>query len=131
MIKTRIGYFLIFLLLIALGLLSRSHWVPSLIYPYLGDALYAVMIFYLVATLFPLKSSSTFMFSAIIICFTIELTQLYQAEWIRELRLNKLVALILGSGFLWSDLLAYLVGAFGAYGLNRVFILKIKAQYKL
>ena len=130
MVKTRIVYFLTFLLLIAFGLMSRSHWVPSLIYPYLGDALYAMMIFYLVATLFPLKSSATFMFSAIIICFTIELTQLYQAEWIRELRLNKLVGLVLGSGFMWSDLVAYLVGASGAYGLNQVFILKMKAKYQ-
>jgi hypothetical protein len=102
-----------------------------LIYPYLGDALYAMMIFYLVATLFPRKAPLAWMFASIVICFSLELLQLYQAPWIIEFRSNKLVALVLGSGFLWSDLLAYLFGAWVAHGINSLIISKIKLKIEL
>ncbi len=111
----RLKYFFAFIIVIALGLLSRSSFIPKLIYPYLGDALYAVMIFYLVAFLFPQKGLKFYFLSSICICFAIEFSQLYQADWINHLRKHKLIALVLGSGFLWSDLMAYIVGASLAY----------------
>ncbi|WP_373331494.1 hypothetical protein [Salmonirosea aquatica] len=33
---------------IGLGLASRSSFIPSLIYPYLGDGLYALMIYFMI-----------------------------------------------------------------------------------
>jgi hypothetical protein len=44
----------------------------------------------------------------------IELSQLYQADWIVAVRANRLAALVLGHGFLWSDLCCYAVGVTGA-----------------
>ena len=41
---------------------------------------------------------------------TVELSQLYHAPWIDELRQIRLAALLLGQGFLWSDLMCYVVG---------------------
>ena len=43
-------------------------------------------------------------------CFVIELSQLYHAPWIDGLRHTRLGGLILGYGFLWSDLICYAVG---------------------
>jgi len=40
----------------------------------------------------------------------IEMSQLYQAEWINNIRHTTLGGLILGQGFLWSDIVAYTAG---------------------
>ena len=40
----------------------------------------------------------------------IELSQLYHAPWIDSIRHTTLGGLILGFGFLWSDLVCYAVG---------------------
>ncbi len=40
----------------------------------------------------------------------IELSQLYHAPWIDSIRQTTLGGLILGFGFLWSDLACYAVG---------------------
>ena len=40
----------------------------------------------------------------------IELSQLYHAHWIDSIRHTTLGGLILGFGFLWSDLACYAVG---------------------
>ena len=40
----------------------------------------------------------------------IEISQLYHAPWIDSIRATTLGGLILGFGFLWSDLICYTVG---------------------
>jgi len=45
---------------------------------------------------------------------------LYHAPWIDAARATRLGALDLGYGFLWSDLVCYLVGAVGAAILDTV-----------
>ncbi len=55
---------------------------------------------------------------ALLIAFAIEASQLYHAPWIDDLRSIRLVALVLGSGFLYSDLLCYTTGVVIAAGIN-------------
>ena len=43
-------------------------------------------------------------------CYLIEISQLYHATWIDNIRRTTLGGLILGYGFLWSDLVAYSLG---------------------
>ena len=38
------------------------------------------------------------------------MSQLYHAEWIDNIRATTLGGLVLGYGFLWSDLVAYTIG---------------------
>jgi len=47
---------------------------------------------------------------ALTFSFSIEISQLYHALWIDALRANRLGGLILGFGFLWSDLICYTLG---------------------
>ena len=61
---------------------------------------------------------------ALLVCFAIELSQLYHESWIDNIRANRLGGLILGSGFLYSDLLSYSIGVTGAFLLEKTFILK-------
>ena len=113
--RNRFLYFAIILCVIALGLGSRTSCIPDIIYPYLGDFLYAVMMYFISAFLFSKASSKTIAIMAVGICFSIEFIQLYEAPWIHEIRQTRLGALILGSGFLWSDLVCYFFG--GALGV--------------
>lgn len=48
-----------------------------------------------------------------------ELSQLYHAPWIDGLRATRLGGLVLGFGFLWSDLIAHAAGVLGAAVLAR------------
>ncbi|MBE9460734.1 DUF2809 domain-containing protein [Dyadobacter sp. UP-52] len=103
--------------MISFGLLSRkiAYQLPEFINLYLGDSLWALMIFLM--TGFILNKVSTFqaMIIAISFCYLIELSQLYHADWIDNIRSTTLGGLVLGYGFLWSDILAYSIGVgFGA-----------------
>ena len=42
--------------------------------------------------------------------YLIEISQLYHAPWIDAIRATALGGLVLGFGFLWSDILCYTVG---------------------
>ena len=103
-------YAFLALITIALGLLSRLAFIPRFIYPYLGDILYALLIYFLIAFLFARKSATTLALFALSFCVSIELSQLYHTPWIDAIRATKLGGLVLGFGFLWSDLLAYTAG---------------------
>ena len=47
---------------------------------------------------------------SLILAFAVEVSQLYHAPWIDSIRNTTLGGLVLGFGFLWSDLVCYLVG---------------------
>jgi glycopeptide antibiotics resistance protein len=115
--RNRIVYALIILIVVILGLASRrySENLPEFIATYAGDTLWTLMIFLLIGFLFPSQSTLKVAAIALLFSFCIELSQLYHAPWIDEIRQNRLAALVLGRGFLWSDLLCYSVGvAIGA-----------------
>ena len=116
--RTRTLYFFLIIITIALGLFSRSTFIPLLIYPYLGDALYAVMIYFIVTFIAPKTSFHKTSIISILICYTIEFSQLYQAPWISELRHYTLVKLVLGQGFLWTDLVSYLLGTILGFSID-------------
>jgi uncharacterized protein YebE (UPF0316 family) len=68
------------------------------------------MIFIAVGFIFKDKKTSYVAFLGICFCYLIEISQLYHAFWIDSIRRTTLGGLVLGYGFLWSDLLAYAIG---------------------
>lgn len=110
--RNRLVYLLSTLGVILLGLGSRkfSYYLPQLINTYLGDALWAMMIYLMWATVFKSKTILTISVASLLFCFSIELSQLYHALWIDSIRSTTLGGLVLGFGFLWSDILAYTIG---------------------
>ena len=107
----KLSYFLITIVVMLMGLASRRFsTVGSFIYDNLGDALWAAMIYCGIRFLFIKMPKKTSAVVALSFCFFIELTQLYQADWINALRHTTLGGLVLGSGFLWSDIVMYSVG---------------------
>jgi len=113
--RKRTRYALLILGTIGLGLLSRTPLTPALIYPYVGDAFYSLMMYFIMAFIFIRQKPTTIFILAVSICFLIELSQLYHAPFIDSIRQTRLGGLVLGFGFLWSDLLAYTAG--GLLGL--------------
>lgn len=68
------------------------------------------MIFYIMRFFFIHKSLKGVFLISLLFCYFIEVSQLYQAGWINNLRNTTIGGLILGHGFLWSDILAYTFG---------------------
>ncbi|AFL99726.1 MULTISPECIES: DUF2809 domain-containing protein [Desulfitobacterium] len=97
---------------IILGLSSRqfSGYLPYTINLYLGDALWALMVFFMFCFIFRLKGTGWLAAVALLFTFGIEISQLYHAPWIDAIRQTRLGGLVLGYGFLWRDLVAYTIG---------------------
>ena len=104
--KKRIQYFWITILILVLGILSRKTIIIPL---FVGDILYAFLIYFGLRFLFPhFKIIKTTIF-ALLFCISIELFQLYKASWIITIRNTTLGHYILGQGFLWIDIISYTI----------------------
>ena len=110
--RNRIIYALLMLMVIGLGLGSRYYasYLPDFIASYAGDTLWALQVFLTIGFLFPAYSTIKITRMALIFALLIEVSQLYHAPWIDTIRHYRLAGLVLGYGFLWSDLLCYAVG---------------------
>jgi len=111
-LRNRIVYALLILIITGLGLASRRYpeIFPHFIATYAGDTLWALMAFLLIGFMFPSLATLKVAIIALLFSFSIELSQLYHAPWIDNIRQYHIAALVLGRGFLWSDLVCYGVG---------------------
>jgi hypothetical protein len=75
-----------------------------------GDAAWAAAAYATIRILFPAAAVRSVSIAAIATAFLVECSQLWHPAWLDELRSNGLVALLIGRGFLWEDLLAYVIG---------------------
>jgi len=57
---------------------------------------------------------------SLVLAFAVEVSQLYHAPWIDGIRSTTLGGLVLGFGFLWSDLVCYLVGIAAGVSTDRL-----------
>lgn len=115
--RNRLVYSALIVLTLLSGLASRQFqdYLPTFLATYAGDTLWALLVFLLTGFLLPKKSIFLNALIALIFSFGIEISQLYHAAWIDTIRQTRLGGLILGFGFLWSDLLCYTAGiAIGA-----------------
>jgi hypothetical protein len=99
-------------LTIIAGLASRRfpEWQPEFVARFAGDALWAAMVFWILGLIAPRRSTSALAAWAVGIACAVEVSQLYRAPWIDGVRSTTVGALVLGQGFLWSDLACYAVG---------------------
>lgn len=110
--RSRTLYLRLVVVTVALGLASRRFGgvLPGFVAAYAGDVLWAAMVFLLVAAAWRTGPTRRVAAAAGIISLAVELLQLYHAPWIDALRQTRLGGLVLGFGFLWSDLACYAVG---------------------
>ena len=97
---------------IGLGLASRKFPMlfPSVLEKYPGDALWAQMVYWLVGFFNPTASVAKVALYSLTLSYADEVSQIYQAPWINQIRATTLGHLVLGSSFSWLDMLSYTVG---------------------
>lgn len=117
----RLGYFVAVVLTILLGLASRKFgdYLPLVVAENVGDALWAMMVYFGFRFLLVQKGLVYSILFSLLFSFGIEFSQLYQAEWIQDIRSTTVGALVLGQGFLLVDLVRYTVGVLIAAYLDK------------
>lgn len=107
-------------LVVGSGLVSRSsrgRFLPEFVRDYAGDTLWALMVFLILGFLFPQTRTVVLAAAALTISVSVELSQIYQAEWINQIRATRIGGLMLGRGWVPTDLICYTVGVvIGAVG---------------
>ncbi|MFB5087697.1 DUF2809 domain-containing protein [Psychrobacillus sp. PGGUH221] len=120
-------YLIAIAITILLGLASRK-W-SLLLMPFIalnaGDVLWAMMVYFGFRFLLTHKNTLTVILLSFLFSFGIEFSQLYQEDWINQIRGTSLGALIFGKGFLTEDLIRYSVGIIFAAVLDKMAIMFI------
>lgn len=116
-------YISIILATVIMGLGSRhfAMYLPKWVNLYFGDFLWAFMIFFIFAIILRDKSTLGIIAFSLIYCYLIEISQVYHSTWIDNIRRTTVGHLILGRGFLWSDLISYTIGILAASVIDRYF----------
>ena len=105
------------ILLIPIGLSSRHiSWIPEAT----GDALWAMLVFCLWRIILVKKSLRLVAFISLTHAFLVEFSQLIRWSWLVSFRSTFIGHMMLGQGFLWTDLLAYLIGILLIYWVFRI-----------
>ncbi len=104
-------YIPLIIFIIAIGFHSRitPNHLPQWYTTYAGDFLWALLLFLLYCLVFRLKTKPAF-FISLATAYLIEISQLFHPAWLESLRSIKIFALVLGFGFLWSDISMYTLG---------------------
>ena len=102
------------------GLASRrfSHVLPHAIAEYGGDTLWAAAVFFAIRLVRPTARRHAIAAAALAIAVVVELSQLAHPPWLDALRHQPGAGLILGYGFLASDIVCYAAGVGLAWVLD-------------
>jgi hypothetical protein len=120
--RSRTLFLLLAAAMVVAGLASRRFpgAFPPFVAAYAGDVLWAAMVYLLIAAAWPGASTRRVAMAAGIVSLAVELGQLYHAPWIEAVRHTRLGGLVLGRGFLWSDLACYAAGIALAVLIDRL-----------
>lgn len=115
-------YLLLMLLtpMLALSIRGFPEFFSPFIASYAPDILWAFLVVAVAAALTPHVPIVKIAGAALGFCLLMECSQLYQAPWINDLRATRIGGLLLGHGFLWSDLACYVVGVVLGVTFDRV-----------
>ena len=123
--RSRRIYFAIALSTIPVGLIARSmrdgadhSTLPGFIATCLGDTLWAVLFFFLFATVYSRRGTQFLAALTLAVTVGIELSQLYQGEPLAMLRSFPPTRFLLGTNFLWSDIICLVVGTLLAAAIH-------------
>ncbi|MFJ8064585.1 DUF2809 domain-containing protein [Psychrobacillus sp. NPDC096426] len=129
--KMRITYIIVIVITIFLGLASRkySHFLSPFMAQNAGDVIWAMMVYFGFRFLLERKILLIATLLSLFFSFSIEFSQLYQGDWIKQIRGTLLGALIFGKGFLLVDLLRYTMGIMLATFLDKVSLVFISEYF--
>lgn len=113
--KKRLNYLILVVVTIGIGLFSRRLEVIPF---WIGDSLWAVMVYLIVRIILINKKQLIALQASILFSYLIELSQVLDWNWLVMVRKHVIGRLILGQGFLWSDIMAYTLGIIIIYSLD-------------
>jgi hypothetical protein len=108
----------VLLIVIALGLRAAWTYLPYSINFWIGDFLWALMLYCLGIAVFMPTDKRRFTIALVVFCWCIEGSQAWHTPWLDAFRNTQLGGLLLGHGFLWSDIVSYTAGAIAGYWLD-------------
>ncbi|WP_221795196.1 DUF2809 domain-containing protein [Oceanobacter mangrovi] len=116
---------------IMLGLSSRSPNLdlPLFVHLYVGDFLWAMMVYFGFCLITPKWRFRNQISAALLFSYGIEFSQFYHADWIDSIRATTIGGLVLGFGFRLSDLVAYTLGVGTGAAINRYLLKKPGNSY--
>jgi hypothetical protein len=117
--KARFYYFLLAIFIVFLGIGSRK---TNLFPFFIGDILYAILVYFGMRFLFIHWKLQTILVLSLSFCFFIEISQVFQYDWLLELRKTTFGKYVLGQGFLWTDLICYTFGCTLAYFTDKLWL---------
>ena len=107
--------------LIPLGLYSRHiTWLPK----ETGDALWAMMVFCFWRIILVKSKLRTVAIVSLAHSFIVEFSQLLRWQWLVSFRSTFVGHMMLGQGFLWTDLVAYVIGIIIIYWVFKALEIK-------
>ena len=119
MFKRRIVYLLLFTFFIWLALATRhdSQWFHPVVAKYGGDTIWAGDFLFFFRAIFPKTNLLKLTIFNYLFGVLDEISQLWHTPWLDAIRHTTFGKLMLGLGFMWSDLVCYFVGTVIAYCL--------------
>ena len=117
------------LLAAAFGLATRTPVVSDwpIIGTYGGDGAWTMAACGGLRAVLPGRSSVVIAAAGLAASFMVEASQTVSIEWLDHFRETRIGALLVGRGFLWSDLAAYSVGAAISWILDRIVLSRIRS----
>ena len=120
--KRRVPLSVALLIVTALGLGTSYYEGPERLWvrDHGSGILYVMYWILLVLTVRPDSSPGRVSIVVLVLTCLVEFSQLIDVKWLKEIRRTWLGANLLGSGFKWSDLPYYAIGAIVGWGLVRL-----------
>ena len=117
MLTFKPGYFLLTLALLIVEVLIALYVRDAVIRPY-GGYFLVVMLIYSFLRTFVDRSRTTIALASLALAFAVEFAQLFHLVDLLGLTGNRLAETVIGTGFSFLDLLAYVLGTATAYLLD-------------
>ena len=105
-----------------------SFGVSAFYVKYGGSALWAAMIYLLMALLLRARTSRQILIAAALVCAAVEGLKLVHTPALDVFRLTQAGAWLLGRLFGWANFLAYAVGLAAAFGIDLLLVKKSDAR---
>jgi hypothetical protein len=122
--KIRIKYAFLAILIIIVALSLREIWayLPYWFNFWIGDFLWAAMLYCAMIAIFSPNNKWRATLGLVAFCWIIEASQAWHTPWLDPFRQTTFGGVLLGHGFLWSDIVAYTAGAIAAYWTDKLIL---------
>ena len=105
------------LCIVAIAVRKAHGSAPNFFNTYFPDTAWTMAVYCLLGLIFD-RSPLFNLVGALAISYFVELSQLWHPAFLETIRATRVGGLILGYGFLWSDLLCYAAGALICFGVH-------------